>query len=66
MKITSKNISKSLFGNPFRGIDPTSISYLIFGLGNPEPKARNQRHNIGKLFINDFALSTSLKFNQNK
>ncbi len=60
-------IFKKFFSrNYFNSIDKTSISYVIFGLGNPEPEHKNQRHNIGKIFINDFLKQKNLSFSSNK
>lgn len=43
-----------------------SFDFVICGLGNPEPKYKNQRHNIGKIFINDFAKEKKLNFTSHK
>ncbi len=42
------------------------LIYQIFGLGNPEPKFRKTRHNIGKIFINDLANQVNQNFIENK
>lgn len=61
------NVFRKFFSRSyFNEIDKSSIDYIICGLGNPEPKYKNQRHNIGKIYINDFAKANKCDFKSNK
>ena len=38
----------------------------LIGLGNPDLKYKNNRHNIGKIYVSYFAEKNNLKFSSNK
>lgn len=42
------------------------VDYVLCGLGNPEPKYKNHRHNIGKLFLNFLARDIGREYTETK
>lgn len=42
------------------------VQYLIVGLGNPDEKYKNTRHNTGFMFLDFLAQKLNIEFNKNK